>query len=103
MMNLYMVYRLDRSDGQAEAIRTTTRPAHRNYMEQFAQRVRLGGPVLDAQGQACGGLMVIEADDEGAVRAMVAADPFEIAGLSAHIEIHPFRWQTKRPADLPPL
>jgi hypothetical protein len=34
---------------------------------------------------------------------MVAADPFEIGGLSATIEIRPFRWQTKRPADLPPL
>jgi uncharacterized protein YciI len=103
MMNLYMVYRLDRSDGQAEAIRAATRPQHRLYMDQFAARVRLGGPVLDAEGRACGGLMLIEAENEEAVRAIVAADPFEIAGLSAQIEIRPFRWQTKRPADLPQL
>ena len=103
MMNLYMVYRLDRSDGHADAIRATTRPAHRAYMDQFAARVRLGGPVLDAEGKACGGLMLIEAENEDTVRAMVAADPFEIAGLSASIEIRAFRWQTKRPADLPPL
>jgi hypothetical protein len=102
MMNLYMVYRLDRSDGQADAIRAATRPAHRAYMEQFVARVRLGGPVLDAKGRACGGLMLIEAESEEAVRAMVAADPFEIVGLSATIEIRQFRWQTKRPADLPP-
>lgn len=102
-MHLYMVYRLDRSDGQAEPIRAETRPAHREYMDGFKDWVRLGGPILDAQGQACGGLMLIEADSEDAVRRMVDEDPFEIAGLSSRIDIHLFRWQTKRPDDLPPL
>ncbi|WBY00242.1 YciI family protein [Ramlibacter tataouinensis] len=102
-MNLYMVYRVDRDDGQAAAIRAATRPAHRAYMDQFATRVRLGGPILDAGGQGCGGLMLIEAESEEAVREMVRNDPFEQAGLSARIDIYPFRWQTNRPADLPPL
>ncbi len=102
-MNLYMVYRVDRDDGQAGAIRAATRPAHRAYMDQFAGRVRMGGPILDARGEGCGGLMLVEAESEDAVRAMVANDPFEIAGLSSRIDIHPFRWQTRRPADLPPL
>lgn len=102
-MNLYIVYRLDRRDGQAEAIRARTRPAHRSYMDRFAERVRLGGPVLDSHGNPCGGLMIVEAESEDAVRAMVAEDPFELAGLSGRIDIHLFRWQTKRPADLPPL
>ena len=102
-MNLYLVYRTDRDDGRAEAIRAETRPLHRQYMDQFASRVRLGGPVLDAQGQSCGGLMLIEAETEEEVRAIVAADPFEQAGLSSRIDIHPFRWQTRRPADMPPL
>lgn len=38
MMKLYMVYRLDRDDGRAAAIREATRPAHRAYMDQFAPR-----------------------------------------------------------------
>ena len=90
-------------DGQAAAIRAATRPAHRAYMDRYAARVRLGGPVLDASGQSCGGLMLIEAESEEAVREIVRNDPFELAGLSARIDIHPFRWQTHRPADLPPL
>lgn len=102
-MNLYIVYRVDRSDGQAAAIRAATRPAHRTYMEKYATRVRLGGPILDAEGQGCGGLMVIEAESEAEVRALVDNDPFEIAGLSARIDIYPFRWQTNRPANMPPL
>ena len=102
-MNHFMVYRVDRADGQADAIRAATRPAHRAYMDRFAARVRLGGPVLGPDGQGCGGLMLVEAESEQAVRDMVANDPFELAGLSARIDIHPFRWQTNRPADLPPL
>jgi hypothetical protein len=102
-LNLYIVYRLDRRDGQAEAIRAGTRPAHRAYMDRFTERVQLGGPLLDAQGNACGGLMIVEAESEDAVRAIVADDPFELAGLSERIDILLFRWQTKRPPDLPPL
>jgi len=102
-MNLYVVYRTDRTDGQAGLIRASTRPAHREYMARFAGQVRLGGPILDASGEACGGVMVIAAENEDAVREMVRQDPFEIAGLSDRIDIHPFRWQTNRPADLPPL
>lgn len=102
-MNMYMVYRLDRDDGRADAIREAVRPAHRAYMDRFRDRVRLGGPVLDAAGRACGGLMLIEAEDEEAVQRIVADDPFEQAGLSSRIEIRAFRWQTRRPADLPAL
>jgi uncharacterized protein len=102
-MTLYMVYRTDRQDGQAAAIRAATRPQHQAYMKPFASRVRLGGPVLDSQGQPCGGLMLIEADSEDEVRAIVRDDPFEQAGLSAVIDIRAFRWQTQRPADMPPL
>lgn len=102
-MSHFAVYRLDRTDGQAAAIRAATRPAHRDYMTGFGPRVLMGGPVLDEDGTAVGGLMVIEAADEAEVRAILAADPFEVAGLSATIEIRPFRWQTNRPAHLPPL
>ena len=38
-MHQYIVYRVDRSDGQAAAIRAATRPLHRDYMAQFAARV----------------------------------------------------------------
>lgn len=102
-MNLYLVYRLDRRDGQAAVIRASTRPLHQAYMKQFGPRVRAGGPVLAADGNACGGLLLIEADSEEDVRALVRDDPFEQAGLSERIDIYPFRWQTNRPADLPPL
>jgi uncharacterized protein YciI len=72
-------------------------------MQRFQSRVRLGGPVLDDDGNGCGGLMVIEAESIEDVRELVRNDPFEQAGLSERVDIHLFRWQTNRPADLPPL
>lgn len=102
-MTHFCVFRLDRTDGRADAIREETRAAHRGYMEGFADRVLLGGPLLNEDGTSRGGLMVIEAESEDEVRAILAADPFEIADLSGTIHIAPFRWQTSRPAHLPPL
>lgn len=99
----FIVYRLDREDGKAAGIRATTRPAHRDYMSAFGPRVLIGGPILDEDGNARGGMMVIEAESRDEVERIVAADPFEQAGLSATIHIAPFRWQTSRPAHLPPL
>ena len=100
---LFMIYRLDRRDGKAADIRAATRPLHQAYMKQFASRARLGGPVLGPDGAPCGGLMLIEAESEEEVRAMLREDPFEQAQLSERIDVYPFRWQTNRPADLPPL
>ncbi|HWL57455.1 MAG TPA: YciI family protein [Paracoccus sp. (in: a-proteobacteria)] len=99
----FIVYRLDRKDGEAGNIRATTRPAHRDYMTQFGPRVLIGGPILDEAGNAQGGMMVIEAESRDEVERIIAADPFEQAGLSTTIHIAPFRWQTNRPAHLPPL
>ncbi|MCL2657127.1 MAG: YciI family protein [Betaproteobacteria bacterium] len=103
MSKLFIVYRIDRTDGKAAAIRAEIRPLHRDYMMRFGTRVRAGGPLLDPQGTPLGGMMIIEADNEDEVRRIVAEDPFEKAALSERIEIAEFRWQTNRPADLPLL
>jgi uncharacterized protein YciI len=102
-MTLFAVYRLDRSDGRAEAIRGEQRSAHRDYMKQFVSRVRCGGPLLDSDGHTRGGLMLIEAESEADVRVILGNDPFEQARLSDKIEVYMFRWQTNRPAGMPPL
>ena len=103
MMTLYAVYRLDRTDGLATEIRTKTRNDHRAYMAQFSGRVHCGGPLLNKNGEGCGGLMLIEAESHSEVENIVNNDPFEKAGLSERIDILPFRWQTNRPEGFPPL
>lgn len=102
-MQQFVVYRLDRTDGKAEEIRATTRPLHIEYMKTFRDCVHMGGPLLDEKGHPVGGVMVIDAETREDVDLMVANDPFELAGLSSVINIHEMRWQTNRPAALPPL
>lgn len=103
MMTVYSVYRMDRSDGRAAEIRARTRPAHREYMARFSDRVLCGGPLLDTAGEGCGGFMLIEAESADEVQDILDKDPFEIEGLSERIEVFEFRWQTNRPGHLPPL
>ncbi|HQY44982.1 MAG TPA: YciI family protein, partial [Paracoccaceae bacterium] len=88
-MTHYCVFRLDRTDGKAAEIRAATRPDHLAFMKGFAARVLIGGPLLDADGNARGGMMVIEAESEAEVREILARDQFEVAGLSGTIEVSP--------------
>lgn len=103
MLKQFIVYRTDRTDGKAEEIRKATRPLHAEYMKQFHEKVHFGGPMQNKEGISIGGMMVIDAHDESEVWEMINNDPFEKAALSSKIEVYQFRWQTKRPATLPPL
>ena len=64
------------------ALRQATRPAHLDFVT--GQHVVIGGPLLDAEGQPCGSLLLFEAPDR-------AADPYGLAGLFERVTIHGFR------------
>jgi uncharacterized protein YciI len=53
--------------------------------------LKLGGPFLDAEGQMCGSMLIVEAADLAAAKAFSAADPYTTAGLFESVEIRPFR------------
>ncbi|MBV1705512.1 MAG: YciI family protein, partial [Hyphomicrobiales bacterium] len=54
--------------------------------------VRAGGALLDGEpAQPLGSVIVYEAADEAAARAMVDADPYAKAGLFASVELRPWR------------
>ncbi len=65
--------------------RMAHRPEHREYLHQMvADGVLISaGPFADEKG----GLMIIEAEDEAAVREALAKDPFTINGVFATTEI----------------
>ncbi len=71
------------------ALRQATRPAHLDFVT--GQHVVIGGPLLDAEGQPCGSLLLFEAPDRAAAEAFVAADPYGQAGLFERVTIHGFR------------
>lgn len=73
-------------------LRLSTRNAHLAFLAEHAASVKLGGPFLDAAGETpIGSLLIIEAEDEAAARALLAKDPYAGAGLFASVELRPWR------------
>jgi hypothetical protein len=61
-------------------LRMETREVHLAYAKETGA-VRLGGPFLNAQGEMCGSLLVVEAADLQAARIWAQNDPYAKAGL----------------------
>lgn len=80
-------------------LRMSTRLAHLAFLKSFENQVKLGGPLLDADGQApIGSLLIIESDDEVSARALLVQDPYAKAGLFKSVELFP--WKRVVGADL---
>ena len=71
-------------------VRMANREAHLDYVRETGV-VRLGGPFLDANGEMCGSMIVIEADDLDMAHAWHALDPYRSAGLFDTSEVKPWR------------
>jgi uncharacterized protein YciI len=73
------------------ALRMSIRPSHIAHIGQVAADLVVAGPLLDAEGQPCGSMFVIELPDRAAAEAFVAADPYTKAGLFETTTILAFR------------
>ena len=80
---------LDKPD--ALAVRLENREAHLAFLAKNASVVKLGGPLLDAEGRMSGSMIIYDCPDEAAVRAVMAEDPYAKAGLFASVELRAFR------------
>lgn len=67
--------------------RAATRAAHDGHIDGLGDAVALGAALTASDG-APGSLMILRAPDEAAVRTIVAADPFVIAGVWESFEIN---------------
>jgi hypothetical protein len=72
-------------------LRVATRPTHVAYLQSRPGVVRLAGPLLDADGEMCGSLVVVELADLAAAQAFSAADPYALAGLFERVDIRGWR------------
>ncbi|MCB9959373.1 MAG: hypothetical protein H6843_12290 [Rhodospirillaceae bacterium] len=68
-------------------IRAAHMARHLAFLEAHAERVRAAGPLAKPDGQAAGGLWIVEAEDAEAVRGLVEADPFWPTGLRRSVQI----------------
>ena len=74
----------------ALALRMENRQAHLAYIEATGV-VAQAGPLLDAQGQMAGSLVVLEVPDMAAAESWAANDPYAQAGLFADVQLHAWK------------
>lgn len=74
----------------ALALRMENRQAHLAYIEATGV-VAQAGPLLDAQGQMAGSLVVLDVPDMAAAESWAANDPYTQAGLFADVQLHAWK------------
>lgn len=72
-------------------LRQANRPDHLAYLEAAGHSLCLAGPLLDADGQPRGSLLVVDVVDRAAAEAFAAGDPYAQAGVFADVTIRAFR------------
>ena len=83
---LFCIHCQDKPDSLE--LRKATRPSHLEYLADFETPV--GGPLLDADGDPCGSVIFLEADDLAAAEAFAAGDPYRQAGLFETVTVRAF-------------
>jgi len=74
----------------ALALRMENRQAHLAYIEETGV-VAQAGPLLDAQGQMAGSLVVLDVPDMAAAENWAANDPYAKAGLFADVQLNAWK------------
>jgi len=85
-MPLFHFIGLDKKDALPH--RLAVRPEHLEYAKKHT---RLGGPILDAEGQPQGSVMIIEAEGLEAAKVLMDNDPYTKAGIFDHTELRPWK------------
>lgn len=85
----FMVRATDRAD--AIEIRKATREAHIEFLNLAGDRLLLAGPLLTAEGEMAGSLLIVDFDSIEAVTEWLAGDPYSNAGLFESVEITGFQ------------
>ncbi|MDM0084823.1 MULTISPECIES: YciI family protein [Variovorax] len=75
----------------AERLRADLRPRHLAYLAARQDQMLAGGAVLDDDGKAIGGMIIVDTEDRAAAERFVGDDPFSTGGLFGSVQILPWR------------
>lgn len=69
--------------------RPGARPHHLDHLRRLdeAGRIRFAGPLKNDQGDPCGSLIVLEAEDLAEARSVAESDPYFSAGVFESVEV----------------
>ena len=81
----------------SHALRDAHLEAHIGYLDRYRNAIVVAGATRDADDSITGGMWLIEAADESAVREIFEEDPFWKAGLRRSVEVA--RWSRLFPAE----
>lgn len=71
--------------------RLAVRPDHLAYVDANRDRLKLAGPMFNAAGEMAGSLFILDVEDEAAVEAFSAADPYRLNNVFEKIEVRGFK------------
>ncbi len=72
--------------------RLANRPAHLAYLDGLGAKVKIGGAILaDDHLTPVGSMLIFEGDSEPDIQAIVAEDPYTVAGLFESVTVRPWR------------
>jgi uncharacterized protein YciI len=71
------------------ALRKQHRESHIAHLGSLddAGLIRFAGPLIDAQQNPCGSLIVFEAENLEAARAIAESDPYQIEGIFGQLDV----------------
>lgn len=90
---LFLVLAYDGTDPDAPQRRQSVRDQHLEGARALASAgtLQVGGALLNEAGGMIGSALILEAEDEAALRAELEADIYHRAGVWQRFEIHPFK------------
>jgi uncharacterized protein len=80
-------------------VRLDTRPTHVEWLNGLNANgvLKFAGPFLGEDGKPTGSLVVVEASDLAAARALAEQDPYAKAGLFAAVDVKAWNWVFNNP------
>ena len=69
------------------AVRPTLMPQHLAFLAANSETVLEAGPLAETDGAPAGGIWLVEAENDAAVRALIETDPFWAAGLRRSVRV----------------
>ncbi|KKC35058.1 hypothetical protein WH87_17995 [Devosia epidermidihirudinis] len=94
-MPLFVIIAQDKPDGLEH--RLAVRPTHLEHLKTLGDQMVFAGPLLDENEKPQGSMMVIEAADLAAAKALTAQDPFVKEGVFASYEVKQWVWGINNP------
>ena len=77
---------------QSVETRLANRPAHLAYLKGLGAKVKAGGAMLaDDLQTPVGSMLIFEGESEADIQAILASDPYALAGLFESVTVKPWR------------